>query len=82
MMTILSANVVITNTENFNKDLHLTPGTPNTPNTPNTAGGFSGKSAVRTGDSTPIGGFIALFAAAAVIAGAAVFFKRRRKDEK
>ena len=77
----LSANVVITNTENSTK-VTPTPGTPNTPNTPNTAGGFSGKSAVRTGDSTPIGGFIALFAAAAVIAGAAVFFKRRRKDEK
>ena len=74
----LSANVVITNTENSTK---VTP-TPSTPNTPNTTGGFSGKSAVRTGDSTPIGGFIALFAAAAVIAGAAVFFKRRRKDEK
>ena len=74
----LSANVVITNTENSTK---VTP-TPGTPNTPNTTGGFSGKSAVRTGDSTPIGGFIALFAAAAVIAGAAVFFKRRRKDEK
>ena len=77
----LSANVVITNTENSTK-VTPTPGTPNTPNTPNTSGGFSGKSAVRTGDSTPIGGFIALFAAAAVIAGAAVFFKRRRKDEK
>ena len=77
----LSANVVITNTENSTK-VTPTPGTPNTPNTPNTTGGFSGKSAVRTGDSTPIGGFIALFAAAAVIAGAAVFFKRRRKDEK
>ena len=74
----LSANVVITNTENSTK---VTP-TPGTPNTPNTTGGFSGKSAVRTGDSTPIGGFIALFAVAAVIAGAAVFFKRRRKDEK
>ena len=74
----LSANVVITNTENSTK---VTP-TPGTPNTPNTTGGFSGKSAVRTGDSTPIGGFIALFAAAAVIAGVAVFFKRRRKDEK
>ena len=74
----LSANVVITNKENSTK---VTP-TPGTPNTPNTTGGFSGKSAVRTGDSTPIGGFIALFAAAAVIAGAAVFFKRRRKDEK
>ena len=74
----LSANVVITNTENSTK---VTP-TPGTPNTPNTTGGFSGKSAVRTGDSTPIGGFIALFAAAAVITGAAVFFKRRRKDEK
>ena len=74
----LSANVVITNKENSTK---VTP-TPGTPNTPNTPGGFSGKSAVRTGDSTPIGGFIALFAAAAVIAGAAVFFKRRRKDEK
>lgn len=74
----LSANVVITNTENSTK---VTP-TPGTPNTPNTTGGFSGKSAVRTGDSTPIGGFIALFAAAAVIAGAAVFFNRRRKDEK
>ena len=77
----LSANVVITNIENSTK-VTPTPGTPNTPNTPNTTGGFSGKSAVRTGDSTPIGGFIALFAAAAVIAGAAVFFKRRRKDEK
>ena len=77
----LSANVVITNTENSTK-VTPTPGTPNTPNTPTTTGGFSGKSAVRTGDSTPIGGFIALFAAAAVIAGAAVFFKRRRKDEK
>ena len=77
----LSANVVITNKENSTK-VTPTPGTPNTPNTPNTTGGFSGKSAVRTGDSTPIGGFIALFAAAAVIAGAAVFFKRRRKDEK
>lgn len=77
----LSANVVITNTENSTK-VTPTPGTPNTPNTPNTTGGFSGKSAVRTGDSTPIGGFIALFAAAAVITGAAVFFKRRRKDEK
>ena len=77
----LSANVVITNTENSTK-VTPTPGTPNTPNTPNTTGGFSGKSAVRTGDSTPIGGFIALFAAAAVIAGVAVFFKRRRKDEK
>ena len=77
----LSANVVITNTENSTK-VTPTPGTPNTPNTPNTTGGFSGKSAVRTGDSTPIGGFIALFAAAAVIAGAAVFFKRRRKNEK
>ena len=77
----LSANVVITNTENSTK-ITPTPGTPNTPNTPNTTGGFSGKSAVRTGDSTPIGGFIALFAAAAVIAGATVFFKRRRKDEK
>ena len=77
----LSANVVITNTENSTK-VTPAPGTPNTPNTPNTTGGFSGKSAVRTGDSTPIGGFIALFAAAAVIAGAAVFFKRRRKDEK
>lgn len=77
----LSANVVITNTENSTK-VTPTPGTPNTPNTPNTTGGFSGKSAVRTGDSTPIGGFIALFAAAAVIAGAVVFFKRRRKDEK
>ena len=74
----LSANVVITNKENSTK---VTP-TPGTPNTPNTTGGFSGKSAVRTGDSTPIGGFIALFAAAAVIAGVAVFFKRRRKDEK
>ena len=74
----LSANVVITNTENSTK---VTP-TPGTPNTPNTTGGVSGKSAVRTGDSTPIGSFIALFAAAAVIAGAAVFFKRRRKDEK
>ena len=74
----LSANVVITNKESSTK---VTP-TPGTPNTPNTTGGFSGKSAVRTGDSTPIGGFIALFAAAAVIAGAAVFFKRRRKDEK
>ena len=74
----LSANVVITNKENSTK---VTP-TPGTPNTPNTTGGFSGKSAVRTGDSTPIGGFIALFAVAAVIAGAAVFFKRRRKDEK
>ena len=74
----LSANVVITNKENSTK---VTP-TPGTPNTPNTTGGFSGKSAVRTGDSTPIGGFIALFAAAAVITGAAVFFKRRRKDEK
>ena len=76
----LSANVVITNTENSTK-VTPTPA-PGTPNTPNTTGGFSGKSAVRTGDSTPIGGFIALFAAAAVIAGATVFFKRRRKDEK
>ena len=73
----ISADVVITNSENTPK-VTPTP-TTTTPNTPVTQSGSTTKSAVKTGDSTPIGMFVGLFAAAAVIAGAAVFFKRRKK---
>ena len=72
----ISADVIITNTEDT-PEITPTPGTPNTPNTPNN--GTSRKAGVKTGDSTPIGMFVGLFAAAAIIAGAAVFFKRRKK---
>ena len=40
---------------------------------------LSGKVAVKTGDSTPIGLFVGLFVAAAALAGAAVYLKRRKK---
>ncbi|MBU5679126.1 DUF5979 domain-containing protein, partial [Blautia sp. MSJ-9] len=73
----ISADVVITNSENT-PEVTPTP-TTTTPNTPVTQSGSTTKSAVKTGDSTPIGMFVGLFAAAAVIAGAAVFFKRRKK---
>ena len=73
----ISADVVITNSENT-PEVTPTP-TTTTPNTPVTQSGSTTKSAVKTGDSTPIGMFVGLFAVAAVIAGAAVFFKRRKK---
>ena len=54
----------------------ITPGS-DTPGS--SSGGISGSSPVKTGDRTPVGLFIGLFAAAAVIAGAVVYLKRRKK---
>ena len=54
----------------------ITPGS-DTPGS--SSSGISGSSPVKTGDSTPVGLFIGLFAAAAVIAGVVVYLKRRKK---
>ena len=40
---------------------------------------LSGKVAVKTGDTTPVGWFLGLFATAAMLAGAAVHLKRRKR---
>ena len=40
---------------------------------------LSGKVAVKTGDTTPVGWFLGLFATAAMLAGAAVYLKRRKR---
>ena len=40
---------------------------------------LSGKVAVKTGDTTPVGWFLGLFATAAILAGAAVYLKRRKR---
>ncbi len=40
---------------------------------------LSGKVAVKTGDTTPVGWFLGLFATAAIMAGAAVHLKRRKR---
>ena len=40
---------------------------------------LSGKVAVKTGDTTPVGWFLGLFATAAMLAGAAVHLKRRER---
>lgn len=51
-----------------------------TPSTPSN-NGTTTKTAVKTGDTTPVGAFVGLFAAAAIVAGAAVYFKRRKRDK-
>ena len=40
---------------------------------------LSGKVAVKTGDTTPVGWFLGLFATATILAGAAVHLKRRKR---
>ena len=60
----------------------VTPVIPTSNRTQKTPGSFTGTStrtAVKTGDTTPIDGFIALLAAAAVVTAAGAYFKRRRK---
>ena len=60
----------------------VTPAIPTSNRTQKTPGSFTGTStrtAVKTGDTTPIDGVIALLAAAAVVTAAGVYFKRRRK---
>lgn len=51
-----------------------------TPSTPSN-NGTTTKTAVKTGDTTPVSAFVGLFAAAAIVAGAAVYFKRRKRDK-
>ncbi len=60
----------------------VTPRIPNSSRSQKTPGSFTGTStrtAVKTGDTTSIDGFIALLAAAAVVTAAGVYFKRRKE---
>ena len=74
--TITITNTVISTTPTPTPAPSTTPGS-DTPGS--SSGGISGSSPVKTGDSTPVGLFIGLFAAAAVITGAVVYLKRRKK---
>ena len=74
--TITITNTVISTTPTPTPAPSTTPGSDTLGSS---SGGISGSSPVKTGDSTPVGLFIGLFAAAAVIAGAVVYLKRRKK---
>ena len=74
--TITITNTVISTTPTPTSAPSITPGS-DTPGS--SSGGISGSTPVKTGDNTPVGLFIGLFAAAAVIAGVVVYLKRRKK---
>ena len=62
----------------------ITPGTKNPTSTPsaenpNTYSGESKKTAVKTGDNTPVGGFVGLLLATAAVALSICYMKRRRR---